>query len=114
MYNTSSSDYKPHPGQLCRVFKGKDNVYPLKQHSSCLVPVPIEEGDVIMITKSVYHEDASSYYVEFMRDSQLFYTYFYEQIMCYSYADDVIYDELLAIEEENRFSTFNYPWVICE
>ena len=114
MYSSKANDYKPQPGQLCKVFKGKDNVYPLKDDVNCLVPVPIAEGDLIMITKSVYHEEASSYYVEFMRDSRIFYTYFYEQIMCYNLADDVIYDELLAIEVNERFSTFDYPWVICE
>ena len=114
MISLNTSDYRPKPGQLCRVFKGKDNVYPVKQHASCLVPVPIAEGDLIMITKSVYYEEESAYYVEFIRDSQIFYSYFYEQVMCYSFADDIIYDELLAIEEEGRFSTFDYPWVICE
>ena len=113
MYRNSIK-YKPEPGQLCTTFKGKDSVYPVVQGQQTLIADPLIAGDLLIITKAVYHEELSSYYVEFLRDSQLFYTYFYEQIMCYSYADDVIYDELLSIEEENRFSTFDYPWVICE
>lgn len=108
MLSFDNHKYKPEPGQLCHVFKGKDNVYSIADSIGCLVSVPLEKGDIIMITKAEYHEELSSYYVEFMRSNRLFYTYFYEQIFCFEEQED----EILRCEEPR--ATFNYPWVICD
>ena len=101
-------DYKPTPGQLCTTFKGKDNVYPVVEGQQTLISDPLIPGDLLIITKSVYHEDLSSYYVEFLRDNRLFYTYFYEQILYFDQRDD----EILKLEDPEV--TFDYPWVLCE
>ena len=107
MYRNSIK-YKPEPGQLCTTFKGKDSVYPVVQGQQTLIADPLIAGDLLIITKSVYHEELSSYYVEFLRDNRLFYTYFYEQILCFEERDD----EILRLEDPQV--TFDYPWVLCE
>ena len=112
MISFYSKEYKPEPGQLCRTFKGKNSVYSLSSDINCLISVPLEPDEIIMITKVVYHEELSSYYVEFMRDGGMYYAYFYEQVMCFM--EDVTVDRLAMLEEEERRSTFDYPWVICE
>ena len=106
-YNYSYK-YKPEPGQLCTTFKGKDSVYPVVQGQQTLIADPLIAGDLLIITKTVYHEELSSYYVEFLRDNRLFYTYFYEQILCFEDRDD----ELLRLEDPKV--TFDFPWVLCE
>ena len=103
-----SHKYKPEPGQLCTTFKGKDSVYPVVQGQQTLISDPLVAGELLIITKSVYYEEFSSYYVEFFRDNRLFYTYFYEQVFCFGEAED----ELLRLEEPKV--TFDYPWVLCE
>ena len=108
MMNTHVVGYKPIPGQLCTTFKGKDSVYPVVQGQQTLMSDPLVAGELLIITKSVFHEDLSSYYVEFLRDSRLFYTYFYEQVFCFDEEDD----EILRLEEPKV--TFDYPWVLCE
>jgi len=109
MLNYSTIDeYFPKPGQLCRTFKGKDNVFPLISTSSSLNADPLFSNEFVLITKTIYHEELSSYYVEFLRDNRLFYTYFYEQVFHF----DQEGDEILRLEEPK--STFDYPWVICE
>ena len=108
MINTYVVDYKPAPGQLCTTFKGKDSVYPVVQGQQTLISDPLTAGEVLIITKSVYHEELSSYYIEFLRGSRLFYTYFYEQVFHF----DQEGDEILRLEEPKV--TFDYPWVICE
>jgi len=100
--------YKPTPGQLCHTFKGKDGVYPVVQDQQTLISDPLVAGELLIITRSVYYEETSSYYVEFLRDNRLFYTYFYEQVFCFDQEDD----KLLRLEEPNI--TFNYPWALCE
>jgi len=100
--------YKPTPGQLCHTFKGKDAVYPVVQDQQTLISDPLVAGELLIITRSVYYEETSSYYVEFLRDNRLFYTYFYEQVFCFDQEDD----KLLRLEEPNI--TFNYPWALCE
>ena len=108
MISPYAVDYKPSPGQFCTTFKGKDSVYPVVQGQQTLISDPLVAGELLIITKSVYHKDLSSYYVEFLRDSRLFYTYFYEQVFHF----DQEGDEILRLEEPK--STFDYPWVICE
>ena len=108
MHSFHISDYAPKPGQLCRTFKGKDSVYPVAQEVNCLVSEPLTPNEIILITKAVYHEELSSYYIEFMRGSKLFYTYFYEQILCFEDRGDEI------IRFEDPETTFDYPWVLCE
>ena len=103
-----SHKYKPKPGQLCTTFKGKDSVYPVVQGQQTLICDPIVPGELLIITKSVYHEELSSYYVEFLRDGRLFYTYFYEQVFHF----DQEGDEILRLEEPKVI--FDYPWVLCE
>ncbi len=105
-------DYKPEPGQLCRTFKGKDSVYPVSNNESSLISDPLEPGELILITKCTYHEELSTYYVEFLRNNKLFYSYFYEQVVCYIHNESD--DEIINIEEENRPTTFDYPWVLCD
>ena len=100
--------YKPAPGQLCSTFKGKDSVYRVVQGQQTLMADPLIAGELLIITKAVYHEDLASYYVEFLRDNRLFYTYFYEQVFCFEEQND----EILRLEEPSR--TFDYPWVLCE
>jgi Tfp pilus assembly protein PilZ len=112
MYSFYSKEYKPEPGQLCRTFKGKNSVYSLCKDINCLISVPLEPDEIIMITKVVYHEELASYYVEFMRDGGMYYAYFYEQVMCFM--EDSSYDKLVMLEEEERHTIFDYPWVICE
>ena len=112
MLSFYSKEYKPKPGQLCRTFKGKNSVYSLSSDINCLISVPLEPDEIIMITKVVYHEQLSSYYVEFMRDGGMQYAYFYEQVMCFM--EDVVEDRMAMLEEEERYLTFDYPWVICE
>lgn len=112
MHSFHISDYEPKSGQLCQTFKGKDNVYPVAQDVNCLISEPLIPDEIILITKSVYHEDLASYYVEFMKDSRLFYTYFYEQVVCFTQDND--FKVITRIDESNRQSTFDYPWVICE
>ena len=106
--NSYSHKYKPEPGQLCTAFKGKDSVYPVVQGQQTLISDPLTEGELLIITKAVYHEELSSYYVEFLRDNRLFYTYFYEQVFYF----DQEGDELLRLEDPK--ATFDYPWVLCE
>ncbi len=108
MISPHAVDYKPSPGQFCTTFKGKDSVYPVVQGQQTLISDPLVAGELLIITKSVYHKDLSSYYVEFLRDSRLFYTYFYEQVFHF----DQEGDEILRLEEPK--STFDYPWVLCE
>ena len=108
MINLYAADYKPSSGQLCTTFKGKDSVYPVVQGQQTLMSDPLVAGELLIITKSVYHEDLSSYYVEFLRDSRLFYTYFYEQVFYF----DQEGDEILRLEDPK--TTFDYPWMLCE
>ncbi len=108
MINTHIVGYKPSPGQLCTTFKGKDSVYPVVQGQQTLISDPLVAGELLIITKSVFHEEISSYYVEFLRDNRLFYTYFYEQVFCFDEEDD----RILRLEEPKV--TFDYPWVLCE
>jgi len=89
MLSTPSNDYIPSPGQLCQTFKGKDSVYPLLECSKALIADPLVADELILITKTVHHEELSSYYVEFMKDNRLFYTYFYEQVFCFI-TDEII------------------------
>ena len=110
MLNFYAGDYKPEPGQLCQVFKGKDSVYLLEKSIDSLISVPLESGDFIIIMKVIYHEKLSSYYVEFMRDGRLFYTYFYEQV--FHFTQDELECEVTRLAEPH--TTFNCPWVICE
>jgi len=110
MLSLNIPKYKPLPGQLCRTFKGKDNVYSLASTPESLISDPLVPDEIVLITKVVYHEELSSYYVEFMRDNSLFYTYFYEQVLCFT--DDIIYDEIVKLEKPEV--TFDYPWVLCE
>lgn len=110
MSNLNNEKYKPSPGQLCRTFKGKDSVYSCTSSTESLISNPLVADEIILITKVLYHEELSSYYVEFMRDNSLFYTYFYEQVLCF--ADDIIYDEIARLEEPEI--TFDYPWALCE
>ncbi len=105
-------DYTPQPGQLCRTFKGKDSVYPLSQDVNTLISDPLSPGELILITKVEHRKEFSSFYVEFMRDNRLFYTYFYEQVVCFIQDNDS--EEIIKIDEKERTSTFDYPWVICE
>ena len=105
-------DYTPQPGQLCRTFKGKDSVYPVSKDLNCLISQPLEPGEIILITKAVYQEELSSFYVEFMRDNRLFYSYFYEQVVCFIENGDG--EEIIKLEAEDRPVTFDYPWVLCE
>jgi len=108
MTNLYAVDYKPIPGQLCTTFKGKDSVYPVVQGQQTLMSDPLVPGELLIITKSVYHKDLSSYYVEFLRDSRLFYTYFYEQVFHFDQEED----EILRLEDPK--TTFDYPWLLCE
>ena len=108
MINSYVVDYKPKPGQLCTTFKGKDSVYPVVQGQQTLIADPLVPGEVLIITKSVYHEELSSYYIEFLRGSRLSYTYFYEQVFYFDQSGD----EVVKLEEPNV--TFDYPWVLCE
>ena len=108
-FNTTDK-YKPRPGQLCITFKGKDNIYPVTNSKNSLNSYPLFSNEIVLITKVIYHEDISSYYVEFMRDNRLFYTYFYEQVLCFT--NDEAYDSIVKLEEPEV--TFDYPWVICE
>ena len=108
MINYYAADYRPVPGQLCTTFKGKDSVYPVIQGQQTLMSDPLVAGELLIITKVVYHEELSSYYVEFLRDNRLFYTYFYEQVFHFDQSGD----KVVKLEEPNV--TFNYPWVLCE
>jgi len=108
--NTTNNRYIPSPGQLCLTFKGKDNVFPVTNSKNSLESYPLFSNELVLITKAVYHEDVSSYYVEFIRDSRLFYTYFYEQVLCFT--DDVAYESIIKLEEDEV--TFDYPWELCE
>ena len=110
MLSLFSEDYTPSPGQLCQVFKGCDKVYPVTKGTDSLVPDPLIAGDLLVITKVNYHDELSSYYIEFMREKRLFYSYFYEQIFCFM--TDEIDDELLKLEKPH--TTFDYPWVLCD
>tara|TARA_Y100000385_G_scaffold37663_1_gene35086 strand:- start:128 stop:469 length:342 start_codon:yes stop_codon:yes gene_type:complete len=108
--NKLAIKYKPTPGQLCHTFKGKDNVYFLNQSPESLISYPLIANEIVLITKVEYYKELSSYYVEFMRDKQLFYTYFYEQVFCFD--QDQEDNELIKLEEPNV--TFDFPWVLCE
>ena len=111
MLSSNTTDrYIPIPGQLCLTFKGKDSVYPVTNSKNSLNSYPLFSNELVLITKVIYHEDVSSYYVEFMRDNRLFYTYFYEQVLCFT--NDEAYDSIVKLEEDEV--TFDYPWVICE
>lgn len=112
MLNFYAGDYKPEPGQLCRTFKGKDNVYRLSNDINCLISDSLMPDELVMITKVNYFEELSSYYVEFMRDGVLYYTYFYEQVFHFMHDIDARVSEVIKLEEP--CTTFDYPWVICE
>ena len=90
-------------------YKGYDAVFPLLDCAESLIADPLIEGELIIITKVVYHEHESAFYVEFLRDSQLYYTYFYEQIVAYDFNE-----KGNIIEVEHRFADFDFPWVLCE
>jgi hypothetical protein len=110
MLSFYAGDYKPEPGQLCKTFKGKDAVYPVTSSLDTLEADPLVSDEIVLITKSEYHKEFSSYYVEFMRDNRLFYTYFYEQV--FHFTQDETGDEVLRLEEPHL--TFDYPWVLCD
>ena len=112
MLSLHTDEYKPTPGQLCRTFKGKDNVYPVSENINCLISQPLVPGEIILITKAVYQEELSTFYVEFMRDNSLFYSYFYEQVVCF--IEDRNGEEIIKLDEKDRPTTFDYPWVLCE
>ena len=96
--------YTPEQGQLCQTYKGYDAVFPLTDCPESLVSYPLIEGEIIIITKVVYHENISCFY-----DNRLYYTYFYEQVIAYDFNEDGS-----VVEIENKLSTFNFPWVTCE
>jgi hypothetical protein len=50
--------------------------FQLRIQLKTLIAEPIQKGDVVLITKANYYKETSSYYVEFIRDRKLFYTYF--------------------------------------
>jgi len=102
--------YTPSPGQLCLTFKGRDNVFPVTNSESTLNSDPLYADEIVLITKVKYYEEVSSYYVEFMRGNSLFYTYFYEQVLCFD--DGSNYGEVVKLEEPKV--TFDYPWALCE
>jgi hypothetical protein len=111
LYNTNMENYKyiPAPGQLCQTFKGNDGVFPVVNSPESLVSDPLVEGELLLITKVVYHESLSSFYVEFLRDNKLYYTYFYEQVLAYEMNEDGD-----VVEVKHKFPTFDFPWVLCE
>jgi len=102
-------NYIPIVGQLCQTFKGTDSVFPLVECPDSLIADPLIEGEILLITKVVYHESLSSFYIEFLRDSKLYYTYFYEQVVSYELNEDGD-----VVEVKDKFPTFDFPWVPCE
>ena len=102
-------DYQPLPGQLCQTYKGYDPVFPMTDCPESLVAHPLAEGEIIIVTKVVYHENMSSFYIEFLRDNRLYYTYFYEQVIAYDFNENGS-----VVEIEDKLSTFDFPWVLCE
>ena len=100
--------YTPKKGQLCQVYKGHDNVYPVEESLRCFVPDPLSPGELLIITKVDYHAALSSYYIEFMRDRSLFYSYFYEQVMFFAM------DDVGVHKSDSPISTFEFPWISCD
>ena len=101
--------YTPNVGQLCQTYKGYDAVFPISDCPESLVSYPLSVGEIIIITKVVYHESMSSFYIEFLRDNSLYYTYFYEQVVCFEQDDDGE-----VVKKNELTATFNFPWVLCE
>ena len=104
----TTNNYKPLAGQLCQVFKGFDNTYPMRNDIDCLVSDPLVQGELVMITKVLYREDFSSYYIEFMRSGQLYYSYFQEQVIFFEMEDHNVR------KCKETITTFDFPWVLCE
>jgi|TARA_R110000823_G_C15951164_1_gene501779 hypothetical protein len=104
----TTNNYKPLAGQLCQVFKGFDNTYPMRNDIDCLVTDPLVQGELVMITKVTYNEKFSNYYVEFMRSGQLYYCYFHEQVMFFEM------EGYSVCKRKEPIATFNFPWVLCE
>ena len=103
-----SYNYTPTKGQLCQAYKGYDAIFPLVDCPDSLIADPLVEGEIIIITKVVYHENISSFYIEFLRDSRLYYTYFYEQVVYFEMDGHGIH------KKKDPISTFDFPWVLCE
>jgi len=101
-------DYQPQPGQLCQVYKCFDNVYPVEDNIRCFIADPLVTGEIIIIVKADYQDELSSFYIEYLRDGRLYYSYFYEQVF---YFEMDGYDVHKA---EEPITTFDFPWVICE
>jgi hypothetical protein len=104
----SEQEYIPEQGQLCYTLTDYYDVFPIKNTIETLIAEPIQKGDVVLITKANYYKETSSYYVEFIRDRKLFYTYFYEQVMYFNQCNN----EILTMK--NPITTFNFPWMIYE
>ena len=108
-YSQIKSQAKPIIGQLCQLFKGHDSVFPLKKNIDTMVSESLEPGDIILIIKTEYNDELGSCYVEFLRDSKLFYTYFYEQVFCFWTNES---GDIHKIDEQ--YTSYNLPWVSCE
>ena len=104
-----SYNYTPTKGQLCQAYKGLDGVFPLVDCPESLVSDPLVEGELLLITKVVYHESLSTFYIEFLRDGRIYYSYFPEQVLAYEMNEDGD-----VVEMKHKFATFNFPWVLCE
>ena len=104
----TANSYKPEPGQLCQVYKDFDNVFPTVDSIDALITDPLTIGEFIIIMKATYQEEFSSFYVEYLREGRVFYSYFYEQVLCFEFNDFGVN------KTEQLISTFDFPWVICE
>ena len=96
------------PGQLCKAFKSYDKIYQKVNSVDALVNYELSPDDIILITKSEYNEELSSYFVEFMYYGKIYYCNFYEQIVFFEDDGDAI------LKKAKPISSFEFPWVMCD
>ena len=108
MINQLREKYKPAPGQLCKAFKSYDKIYQKVNSVDALVNYELSPDDIILITKSEYNEELSSYFVEFMYYGKIYYCHFYEQIVFFEDDGESI------LKKAKPITSFEFPWVMCD
>ena len=105
--NYLQEQYKPAPGQLCETFKGYEPVYPVVDSAQSLENYPLSAGELLLITKTIYNEAISSFYVEFMLAGKIYYCYFHEQVVFFEDDGNGI------LKKDKPITSFEFPWVEC-
>mgnify|MGYP001427834955 CR=1 FL=1 len=111
MKNTfEAQEYTPQPGDLCKVYRALDNIFPVCASVDSMISYCLEDGDIILITSVQYQIEQSCFYVEFIFEGKIYCAHFFEQVFAFDYDKETD----CVKKAEANLTTYNFPWVVCD